>query len=435
MLLASREVWSASVDHSMNNGPNIGVALPDPVPFAAAVAVLGLVVIAVLAAGRICTRTGIPLPVVVLACAAIAARLLPGAAHLGEVPVSRIVTVALVLVLFAGGMHIGRRRTLRSIRPVVALGVVGTVVTAGSAGVFAHFALGLSWYPALLVATALAPTDPTVVFALLGKYPVPGTVTTVLEGESGANDPVGIALMAALLDAKGISLSGLGHAGTAFALQMLLGCLIGLAGGRVLLWLLRSASLGGAGQQSIVSLSAAIAIFGLAAAAGGSGFLAVFLAGIMLGDEPFAHKAEVEHFHATLAGLGEIAAFVSLGITVNLTVVSEVSTWVPGLALAAIVTLVARPLAAAGCLVGSGLSLPEKLFVAFAGLKGAVPILLGTYLLGAATGENERLYGIVVVVVVVSVSVQGTLLRPASARLVSGRGLRRAKPRSTPEAR
>ena len=410
--------------------PSIGVLLPDPVPFAAAVAVLALSVIAVLGAGRLCKRIGVPLPVLVLPCAAVVAHLLPGEAHLGEAAVSRVVTVALVAVLYSGGMRIGRRRILNAARPVVTLGVAGTVITAGTAGVFLHFALGFGWYPALLIATAVAPTDPTVVFSLLGKYPLGGTVTTVLEGESGANDPVAIALMVALLAAKGIDLSGLGHAGATFGMQMSLGALIGVAGGKGLVWLLRSDSLGGPGEQSIVSLSAAAAIFGLAAAAGGSGFLAVFLAGIVAGDEQFAHKTQVRQFHATLATLGEIAAFVALGLTVNLTVIAKASTWAPGLALAAIVAVVARPVAVVGCLAGSGLSRPDRMFVAFAGLKGAVPILLGTYLLGAATGEDPRLFGIVVVVVLASVAVQGSLVKPASAR-VARSGLSLGKRRST----
>lgn len=404
--------------------------MPDPVPFGVVVAVLGIAVLGILAGGTLSERLGVPLPLVVLGVTAISAHV-AGLAPLGEVAVSRIVTVALVAVLFSGGMHLGRRRVARSARVILTLGGAGTVGTAALGALFAHFALGLAWFPALLVATAVAPTDPTIVFGLLGQNPVGGTVATVLEGESGANDPVAISLMTALLGAGGVTLSGLAEAGRTFGVQVCVGAVVGLAGGQALLWLIRRPSLGGSGQRPIASAAAAVAIYGLAAAAGGSGFLAVFIAGIAVGDEPFPHKAQVERFHSSLASLGEIAAFISLGLTLNLHVLALASTWAPGLALGAVVAFVARPLVALGCLSRSGMSNPEKAFVAFAGLKGAVPILLGTYLLGSATGQGARLFGIVVVVAVASVAVQGSLLRPASGAL-NRMKLKRSKRCSTP---
>ncbi len=403
--------------------------LPDPVPFAVVVAVVSIAVLGILAGGKLSERSGVPLPLIVLGVTALSAKV-ANLSPLGEIAVSRIVTVALIAVLFSGGMHLGRRRVTRSARAVLTLGVAGTLGTTALGALFAHFALGFAWYQALLVATAVAPTDPTIVFGLLGRNPVAGTVATVLEGESGANDPVGIALMTALLGAGGITLSGLAHAGSTFALQIGVGAVVGVAGGQALLWLIRRPSLGGAGQRPIASAAAAAAVYGLATVADGSGFLAVFIAGIFLGDEAFPHKVQVERFHSSLASMGEIAAFISLGMTLDLHVLAQVSTWAPGLALGAAVAFVARPLATVGCLAGSGMSSSGKAFVAFAGLKGAVPILLGTYLLGLAGGQGPRLYGIVVVVAVASVAVQGSLLRPASARLASAE-LKRSKRRST----
>ncbi len=399
--------------------------MPDQVPFAVVVTVLSLAVLGIIAGERLSERSGVPLPLVVLGVTALSARA-ANLAPLGEIAVSRIVTVALIAVLFSGGMHLGRRRLTRSARVVLSLGGIGTLGTAAFGALFAHFALGLAWYPALLVTTAVAPTDPTIVFGLLGRNPVAGRVATVLEGESGTNDPVGISLMTALLGAGSITLSGLAHAGSTFALQICVGTVVGVTGGQALLWLVRRPSL--AGQRPIASAAAAVAIYGLAAAVGGSGFLAVFVAGISLGDEAFPHKIQVERFHSSLASLGEIAAFISLGLTLDLHVLAQVSTWAPGLALGAVVAFVARPLSVLGCLARSGMSNPEKAFVAFAGLKGAVPILLGTYLLGLGSGQGPRLYGIVVVVAVTSVAVQGSLLKPASARLAKAE-LKRSKRR------
>jgi cell volume regulation protein A len=158
-------------------------------------------------------------------------------------------------------------------------------------------------------------------------------------------------------------------------------------------------------------------IFGVATVAHGSGFLAVFVAGIVLGDTRAPYKREIERFHSALASLGEIVAFIVLGLTVDLDVLARSDVWGPGLVLGAALGLVVRPAVVGACLLPSGLARNERVFVMWAGLKGAVPILLGGFLLGARVPDAARLYGIVVVVVAFSVLVQGGTV-PAVARLL-----------------
>jgi cell volume regulation protein A len=145
--------------------------------------------------------------------------------------------------------------------------------------------------------------------------------------------------------------------------------------------------------------------------------LAVFAAGIVLGDERAPFKREIEVFHATLASLAEIVAFVVLGLTINLAVIARTDVWIPGLILGAALAFVIRPVLVGLCLLPARLKSNERTFVVFAGLKGAVPILLGSFLLAAHVPDAGRLYGIVAVVVVFSVVVQGSLT-PAAARLL-----------------
>jgi cell volume regulation protein A len=158
-------------------------------------------------------------------------------------------------------------------------------------------------------------------------------------------------------------------------------------------------------------------LYGVTAVAHGSGFLAVFIAGIVIGDPPAPYKREVERFHGALASLAEILAFVVLGATVDLHTLERVDVLVPGLVLAVVVAFVVRPVVVGGCLLPTSLRSNERTFIVFAGLKGAVPILLGELLRVADVPERERLYGIVVVVVVFSVLVQGSLVPAVAARL------------------
>ena len=157
-------------------------------------------------------------------------------------------------------------------------------------------------------------------------------------------------------------------------------------------------------------LAGAGIIYGLAAVIGGSGFLAVFVAGVVLGDSAMPRKGEIEGFHASLAGLAEIAVFVALGLTITVGDLDTFEIWAKGLGIALILAFVARPLAIFPLLLPARLTNAERLFISWGGLKGAVPILLGALAVLAAVDGSSELYGIVFIVVVFSVVVQGVSL-------------------------
>lgn len=391
--------------------------MTDPASFGLLVLLVGATGLAAVLSNRLTAWLPVPAPALFLAAAALAGQLVPSLQGPPHRTVEPLVTLALVAILFHGGMQIGWRRFRATAGPIVGVGIGGTVLTTAAMAVLAHLLFGLDWYVAVLLATALAPTDPAVVFSVLGSRELAGRGGTILEGESGANDPVGIALMVSLLAAGGLSADAATTVGVAFASQMILGAAVGLVGGRVLVTLLRRVALPGEALYPLQTLAFALLVFGAATVASGSGFLAVFVAGIVLGDEPTPYRQGIRRFHDALASLGEIVAFVALGLTVDLGVLARSDVWAPGLALGALLALVVRPVLVGLCLLPALLPRNERVFVLLAGLKGAVPILLGSFLVTAAVPGADRLYGIVVVVVATSVVVQGGLV-PTAVRVL-----------------
>ena len=393
--------------------------MEDVVPFGWTVLLVSACLLLAVLSNRVSERIRVPAPVLFLIAAAVAADLWPRLGSLSITTDERIVTVALIVILFEGGTRIGRARFATALGGILWVGVLGTVLTAAALGVAAHL-LGFEWRTALLLGTALAPTDPAVVFSVLGRREIEGRSGTLLEGESGVNDPVGIALMVALLGATGsdggsgvrLLLGGLGE----FGLQLAVGGLVGLVGARAALVLLRHVPLPAEALYPVRALACAPLVYGLAAVLHGSGFLAVFVLGILLGDRDFGHRRQVDRFAAALAAVAEIVAFVVLGLPVPASEVLGAPLW-QGLALAAVLVLVVRPLAVGPLVAVMSLRTGERLFVLWAGLRGAVPILLGTYLLSADVPDGRQAYTVVFVVVLLCVVVQGGLVRVVARRL------------------
>jgi cell volume regulation protein A len=379
-------------------------------------AVAGTVFVALLVM-RLADRLSLPYAAVFLLGAALLSDAVPS---LGDVlsveEVERLTVVALVLILFEGGLHIGLGRFTRAAAPILALGVLGTFLTAGIVAFAAHYVLGFSWIEAGLVGAAIAPTDPAVTFSVFGAREIRGRTGSILEGEAGMNDPVGIALMIGMIELSEKDDGSLWVVAREFFVEITIGLLVGVAGALLLLPVLRRVRLTGVALYPIRVLAGAGIVYGLAAVAGGSGFLAAFVAGVVLGDAAVPRKGEIESFHSSLAGLAEIAAFVALGLTITVTDIGP-AVWGEGLALALILAFLARPLAVVTLLLPVRLDWEERLFIAWGGLKGAVPILLGALAVIAAVDGASRLYEIVFVVVLFSVVVQGTTLPHVARRL------------------
>lgn len=384
---------------------------------------------AALLASKLSARTSIPSAALFLVAAALASDLYPSLV-LSISTVEKVATVALIVILFDGGSSIGWRRFRAAALPIVSLGVLGTFATAGLIAVFAHWALGLTWVTAGLLGAAVAPTDPAVMFSVLGEREITGRTGTILEGESGANDPVGIALMLGMIELATHANASFWIVVRVFAEQMSIGLAIGVVGGVFERSLMQRLALPSAGLHTLRTLALAGLVYGVAAVAHGSGFLAVFVAGLIVGDVRAPFAAEIRVFQDGLAALAEIVVFVALGLTIDLSGLTS-ARWIDGLLLAAFIALVARPIALAPLLAPARLRAGERLFVMWGGLKGAVPILLAAFALGRHVDDAQRIYETVFVVVLASVIVQGGTIGVAARRL--GVELR-AMPRGEPSA-
>jgi potassium/hydrogen antiporter len=354
----------------------------------------------------------IPAPALFLLAATIAPVVFPDVRT-----VERIGVVALIVILFDGGMDIGWRRFRRAAVPIASVGILGTILTAAVMAVCAHYLFGFDWTTAWLLGAALAPTDPAVMFSILGNKEIRGRTGTILEGEAGINDPAGIALMIGILEfATSDGGSFWGVVGT-FLLQMSVGLVVGVAGAALLVVFVRRVQLPSEGLYPLRTLAAAGVLYGLASVAHGSGFLAVFIAGLILGDLEAPYKGQIRRFHTALASLAEIVVFVALGLTINVTDLREGGVWHDGLLLALVLAFVARPLALAPLLAPLRLDLGERVFLAWGGLKGAVPILLASFAILEGADDARRIYEIVFVVVLFSVLVQGSSVPFVAQRL------------------
>jgi potassium/hydrogen antiporter len=316
----------------------------------------------------------------------------------------QVAIVALVVILFDGGLHIGWGKVRSVLAPALSVGLLGTFLTAGVVAAFCHLVLGLGWTMSGLVGSALAATDPAVTFAVLGGREIEGRSGTILEGEAGFNDPAGIALMAGMIelatheDATGWVI------GREFLVQMAVGAAFGALGVALLRPALRRAP--------VLALPAAGVLYVLTDLVGGSGFLAVFLLGLVLAEAGL----EIPRLQAHLAGAAEVVVFVALGLTIHLAELS-VRDWWQGLAIFAVLAIVARPPIVAATLARADLARNEKAFIAWSGLKGAVPILLAAMALVDHVDEGTRIYGLVFIVVLASVVIQGTLVPAVAGRL------------------
>jgi potassium/hydrogen antiporter len=388
-----------------------------PLPFAALILLISAALVAAVLSNRLSGLIRVPAPAIFLVVAATATTLVPA---LGGIPLEvdeRIASVALIFILFDGGMHIGWPRFKAALGASTWIAVAGTAVTAAAIAVVAHLLLGFDWLPSLLLGAALSPTDPAVVFSVLGNRDVAGRSGTILEAESGLNDPVGIALLVSVLGASGAGATAVLSGTTEFLLEMIVGAVVGAVGGIGLRFLMRHARLPNEALHAVQTIAAVGVIYGIAAVLHGSGFLAVFLAGILVGEARAPFKREIERFSGAMASLGEIVAFTILGLSVSWREVLAPDVLLAGVLLAALTILVIRPVLVGALMAPIRLAVGERLFVLLSGLKGAVPILLGVLVLEADVPGAKRIYGVIFVVVLVSVLVQAAFVPTLAARL------------------
>jgi cell volume regulation protein A len=318
--------------------------------------------------------------------------------------------IALALILFEGGLTAG----FGEIRPVLgtslSLALPGTLLTAAITGAAAYWLFDLSLLEGMLLGSIVSVTDGAAIFGLLRESTLRRRVARTLEGEAGFNDPVAILLVVGLID--WIELPDYGFVDMVLLLLRELG--IGLAVGLAVGWLcsqgLRRARLGSEAGYAIGTIGVAALAFGAAATLHGSGFLAVYLAGLWLGTVPIPAKRAVKLFHQGLAQVCQVMMFVVLGLLVFPSQLGDVA--VEGTLLALVLVFVARPIATFAASAFSGFTLPERSVLAWAGLRGAVPVVLATFPVIEDVPGSIEFFNIVFFAVLLSTLLQGATFEP-----------------------
>ncbi len=366
-------------------------------------------------ASRVSGRLGVPALLLFLGIGMLAGSEGIGGIWFDDVRATQAVAVvALVYILFAGGLQTRWEEARTVARSAVALATVGVVATAAGMGVFAWLVLGFEPKVAFLLGSIVASTDAAAVFALFAGRGVRlrGRLRPLLEFESGSNDPMAVFLttgMLGLLADPDASLLGLAPA---FLQQMVFGALVGFSMGHASAWLINRVSLDVEGLYPVLTLSLALIAFGVTESAGGNGFLGVYVAGLVLGSRPLMHKQSLLEFHDGVAWLMQIAMFLTLGLLVFPSQLVPVVA--QGLGASLFLMFVARPVAVFLTLAPLDYSWREKLLVSWVGLRGAVPIVLATYPFVAGIPEAPTIFNIIFFIVLTSALFQGTSLVPVA---------------------
>jgi cell volume regulation protein A len=318
--------------------------------------------------------------------------------------------IALVFILFSGGFD----TVWHEIRPILGAGVtlatVGVLLTAGLVGLFAIYVLGYDWRLAMLLGAIVSSTDAAAVFATLRSKGVGlrGNLKSLIELESGSNDPMAILLttgIISLISAPGSSPLTLAPS---FVLQLVLGALVGYVGGRMMAGVLNRMRLGYDGLYPVLLMALVLLTYSATALIGGNGFLAVYLAGIVVGNRSIIHGRSLRNFFDGLAWLMQIVMFLTLGLLVFPSQLVTVAGM--GLLVSAFLMFVARPLSVFLALLPFRTHWRETVMVGWVGLRGAVPIILATFPLLAGVPQANEIFNLVFFIVLTSVLVQGSTI-------------------------
>lgn len=384
-----------------------------------ALLVLGLLLLFTVFAGSLSSRFGLPALIGFLGLGMLAGVDGPGGLSFSDYVLTQNIGIAcLIFILFSGGLDTDWKDVKRVAAPALVLATAGVLLSAGITALAAHLILDLDPILAILLGAVVASTDAAAVFAILRStgLDLHGDVPALIEVESGSNDPMAIFLV-------GAALLFIGTPGASplalvpdFALQMVLGTVIGLVVGYLLPEILKRGDFRKGGLTFVISIAGALIAYGLAQVLGGNGFLAAYVAGMFAGNRTYAAKHTMSTFQDGLAWLSQVVMFLTLGLLVAPT--NLVDIMVPGLAITFILMFIARPLSVFICLAPfRQFGWRAKLFVSWAGLRGAVPIVLATFPMVAGVPGAFTIFNVVFFVVLLSSVIQGPTINWMAARL------------------
>lgn len=393
------------------------LGLTEPLATALLLTFLGSLLAISVLCSRAFDRLGVPVVLLFLVLGVVAGSDGIGLIDFDDYDIAfRLGTLALILILFDGGLNTSLRSIRSGIAPASVLATLGVAITAALIALFGRL-LGLSWPAALLLGAVVSSTDAATVFAVLrgGRLRLRERVGRTLELESGLNDPMAVILTTAFTASIAIGKAPGWELLWQVPAQLVIGCLVGGLVGFVGRGLLRRVRLSAGGLYAVLSLALALLAFGSATAVMGSGFLAVYVAAVMIGGSDLPYQAGLRRIHDAISWLSQIGMFMMLGLLVFPLTLAPVL--LPGLAVALFLAFVARPLAVWLCLLPFGFKRAEVLFLSWVGLRGAVPIILATIPVMAGVSDGMHIFNLVFFVVFLNALIPGATVRWVTRRL------------------
>ncbi|MCW7947093.1 potassium transporter [Streptomyces hygroscopicus] len=366
-----------------------------------------IVLLVAVAAVRISSRSGLPSLLVYLGIGITMGQDGVGGIHFHNAELTQVIGyAALVVILAEGGLGTKWKDVKPALPAASSMALVGVAVSVGVTAAGAHYLSGLPWRQSLIIGAVVSSTDAAAVFSVLRKVPLPARVTGVMEAESGFNDAPVVILVVAFSTAGPVE-----HWYAlleVILLELAIGAAIGLAVGWLGSWGLRHVALPASGLYPIAVMAIAVTAYAAGALAHGSGFLAVYLASMMLGNAKLPHWPATRGFADGLGWIAQIGMFVLLGLLVTPHELGD--DVLPALVIGLVLTMVARPLSVLVSLAPFRLPWQEQVLMSWAGLRGAVPIILATIPMVNGVVGSRRIFNIVFVLVVVYTLVQGPTL-------------------------
>lgn len=360
---------------------------------------------------KVSARAGVPSLVLFMVIGMILGSDISGLIYFSSAEIAQLVGVfALIIILFEGGLQ----TQWKNIRPVLGgslvLATLGVLITTAVVAFAAYYVLGITVLEALLLGSIVGSTDAAAVFSVLAGQNIKGRISSTLEAESGTNDPMAmfltIAFIQLILTPESSVFTMLGS----FVLQMGVGAILGIVLGLLASWTINRIKLNASGLYAVLSVGFAIFIYSFTALLGGSGLLAVYLAALVIGTRDLTHSYSIISFNEGLAWLMQILMFVILGLLVFPSQLAEWDLIWKGLILSLVLIFIARPIAVFASTIFFDYSLNEKLFMSWAGLRGAVPIVLATFPMLAGLENSFLFFNVVFFIVLTSALLQGSTI-------------------------
>ncbi|SHF82994.1 potassium/proton antiporter [Ornithinibacillus halophilus] len=372
---------------------------------------LGLLLIIGVLTAKFSNRLGVPALVLFILVGMVIGSDGLGLIHFSDDKLARMIGMAaLVIILFDGGLQTKWTTVKPVIAPSLSLATIGVIFTSVIVGIGAKFILDVSWFEGLLFGSIVGSTDAAAVFAVLKGKNIKNRISSTLEAESGSNDPMAMILMITFIELITTEQQNYLYFVGSFFWQMIIGLLLGLIIGRLAVFAINKINLDSSGLYPVFTLAFALLTFSITDFINASGLLAVYISAVLIGNSDIAYRHSIFRFNEGFSWIAQILMFTILGLLVFPKQVFTLDIIIKGLLLSFILILIARPIAVFLSTIKLGFNFKEKAFLSWAGLKGAVPIVLATFPMAAGLENSQVFFNIIFFIVLISALIQGSTI-------------------------